>query len=145
MGASVCQLSPFVLATQYRPLALSVSLPLSPPRLTPTQGVTQSIQMCFALKPHYSAPVFCSTQLKEQALHENSERPAPYPPSFLSFTLSSSAAQHWPRRYCEQASLVTLIPWVLFAYRLSLVSFGTTQCCASSVAVTRPVSNFKDR
>lgn len=36
-----------------------------------------------------------------------------------------------PRSYCEQASLVPLIPWVLFAYRLSLVSFETTQCHAS--------------
>lgn len=64
MGASVCQLLPFVLATQYRPLALGVSLPLSPPRLTPTQGVTQSIQMCFALKPHYLAPLVLFNTIK---------------------------------------------------------------------------------
>lgn len=44
-------------------VSLSLSL-LAAPRLTPTQGVTQSLQMCFALKPHYSAPVVLFNTIK---------------------------------------------------------------------------------
>lgn len=44
-------------------VSLSLSL-LSAPRLTPTQGVTQSIQMCFTLKPHYLAPVVLFNTIK---------------------------------------------------------------------------------
>lgn len=109
-------------------VSLSLAL-LSAPRLTPTQGVTQSIQMCFALKPHYLAPVVLFDTIKRTGPSWEC-RASLCPP--LPFALCSSVVRRWLRSYCEQASLVPLIPWVLFAYRLSLVPFETTQCHASS-------------
>lgn len=112
-------------------VSLSLAL-LSAPRLTPTQGVTQSIQMCFALKPHYLAPVVLFNTIKRTGPSWEFRELHSVLPSLLSFTFCSSVDQHWLKSYCEQASLVPLIPWVLFAYRLSLVPFETTQCHASS-------------
>lgn len=86
-------------------VSLSLSLP-SAPRLTPTQGVTQSIQMCFTLKPHYLAPVVLFNTIKRtgpswefRELHSFAPLPLP------SFTLSSSVVQRWPRSYCETGQL----------------------------------------
>lgn len=103
-------------------VSLALSL-LSTPHLTPTQGVTQSIQMCFTLKPHYIAPVVLFNTIKRTGPSCEFREPRSSPPSLHSFTRSSSGAQHWPRSYCEQGSLVPLIPWALFAYRFSLVQF----------------------
>lgn len=46
-------------------LLASRSLSLRPaPHLTPTQGVAQSVRMCFTLKPHYLAPVVLFNTIK---------------------------------------------------------------------------------
>lgn len=61
-------------------LSLSLSL-LSSPCLTPTQGVTQSIQMCFALKPHYLAPVVLFNTIKRTGPSWELGEPCSFPPS----------------------------------------------------------------
>lgn len=86
-------------------VSLSLSL-LFAPRLTPTQGVTQSIQMCFALKPHYLVPVVLFISIKRTGPSSELSELHSFPPSLLSFTFCSSVAQSWQTSNYKQDSLV---------------------------------------
>lgn len=67
-----------------------VSLPLlAVPHLTPTRGVTQSIQMCFTWEPHYLAPVVLFNTIKGRGPSMRTQRASLLPSPLARFCVGS--------------------------------------------------------